>query len=346
MKKLNQKLLIGAATAFIVFAMFFAYQVSYAQNYKSQQESLVDSINRQTVLKLNNEVIQSLELKVNSMEKYVESSQKNLDLWLKLLSFILSVLIGFSVYSGLRTRELAKDELAEIRRIREGINREANDAEDRLKMVNDKIIQMEATIENTKKMENEMTLMLDGLANKEEIVLNSKQKKLLDTTISKTKEDLQKSGIESFKNLYFAKALKAQSDKKWDDAIRLLYSYIDLDENNAQAFYNRARAYLYSAVENQNSVGLFKKALDDINESIRLDSNFIYGYINRGYIYGQLGEDEKAISDYSEAIRHDPKIAVCYFNRGLAYKRLGKLGESEIDYIKAKELDPDIEKND
>lgn len=207
MKKLHRNLTVGIASIIIIYGIFFACQTIFAQSFNRKQDTKADSIIRQEILKLNNEVIQRLDLKVELMEKYVDAGQKNLDLWLKLLAFILTVFIGFSVYSGLQAREKAKDELAEIRFIKEDIGRAANEAEDRLKQVKDKITEIENSAVSAKDIKDKLTLQLDELSQKKDLVLNVSQTKLIDETIYKSKEDLQKTGIETLKNLYLAKAL-------------------------------------------------------------------------------------------------------------------------------------------
>ena len=52
----------------------------------------------------------------------------------------------------------------------------------------------------------------------------------------------------------------------------------------------------------------------------------------------ELGQYERAIEDLNEAIRLDPQYAKAYFNRGVIYERLGKSTEAERNFAKAKEL--------
>jgi len=64
----------------------------------------------------------------------------------------------------------------------------------------------------------------------------------------------------------------------------------------------------------------YEKALADLNEAIRLESDHSAWYSNRGMTYDRLGEYDRAIGDYGEAIRRDPKDAQSFNNRGLAYR--------------------------
>ena len=54
--------------------------------------------------------------------------------------------------------------------------------------------------------------------------------------------------------------------------------------------------------------------------------------------YGRLGQHERAIQDLNEAIRLDPQDAIVHLNRGVAYRAMGKSAEAERDFAKAKEL--------
>jgi tetratricopeptide (TPR) repeat protein len=347
MKKLNNKLIAGIVTTIIIYGIFFSFQVSFAQRFNNKLDVNTDSINKQALLKLNNEVIQTLNLRVDTMEKYVDAGQKNLDLWLKLLTFILSVLIGFSVYSGLKTRELAKEELVETRKIKESITKEANDAEDRLKNVNDKILLMERSLEITKSIEEKATNMLEGLASKENLVMNEAQKTTIDHAIKKAKEELQKSGLESLKNLYFAKAIKAYGSKEWEEVIRLLSIYIDLNETNKNAFFKRAWAYdeLAFKFSGEERIQLLKKSIDDLSEVIRLDPNYASAFNNRADEYEKASEYEKALEDFTTAIRLSPNDPHYYENRASLYKTMKKDIEAEQDYTKARELEKSLTKS-
>jgi Flp pilus assembly protein TadD len=66
-------------------------------------------------------------------------------------------------------------------------------------------------------------------------------------------------------------------------------------------------------------------------------------YHGRGIAYGFLDQNERAIQDLDEAIRLDPQDADAYYNRGVAYQHLGMTEESERDFEKAKELGFDSE---
>ncbi len=68
-----------------------------------------------------------------------------------------------------------------------------------------------------------------------------------------------------------------------------------------------------------------KKAIEYLNQAIRLKPDYAEAYNNRGAAYGGLGQHRRAIEDYNEAIRLKPDLAETYDNRGMAYSKLGQL---------------------
>ena len=84
-----------------------------------------------------------------------------------------------------------------------------------------------------------------------------------------------------------------------------------------------------------------QKAIEYLNEAIKLKPDFSEAYNNRGKAYDDLGERQQAITDYNEAIRLKPDLADAYYNRGKAYGDLGQHQQAIIDYNEAIRLKPD-----
>ncbi len=61
-------------------------------------------------------------------------------------------------------------------------------------------------------------------------------------------------------------------------------------------------------------------------------------YSNRSFAYLFLGQYQRAIQDLNQAIRLDPQSAIAYSIRGLIYEKLGKSKEAELDITKTKGL--------
>jgi len=83
------------------------------------------------------------------------------------------------------------------------------------------------------------------------------------------------------------------------------------------------------------------KAIEYLNEAIRLKPDYVKAYNNRGIAYGNLGQYQRAIQDYDKAIRLKPDDAEIYYNRGIAYGKLGQNQRAIQDYDTAIRLKPD-----
>ena len=77
------------------------------------------------------------------------------------------------------------------------------------------------------------------------------------------------------------------------------------------------------------------KAIEYLNEAIRLKPDFAMAYVGRGLAYGKFGQYQRAIKDYDEAIRLNPDFAAAYSNRGDAYANLGQNQRAIEDYDKS-----------
>ena len=127
-----------------------------------------------------------------------------------------------------------------------------------------------------------------------------------------------------------ARRLIEKSD--YTGAITCCNKAIELDPNNAAAYYNRGNA--------NTDLERYEDAIKDYNKAIELDPKFAAAYYNRGNAYTDLERYEDAIQDYTEAIELDPKFAAAYYNRGLAYANLEHSEDAIKDWTKAIELDP------
>jgi len=78
------------------------------------------------------------------------------------------------------------------------------------------------------------------------------------------------------------------------------------------AFNSRGNAHL----NNRN----YDRAIDDYNETIRLDPKYAVGFYNRGLAYLRKGRIDHAIEDFDAAIRLNPKYTNAFVNRALAYQ--------------------------
>ena len=83
-----------------------------------------------------------------------------------------------------------------------------------------------------------------------------------------------------------------------------------------------------------------QKAIEYLNNAIRLQPNNAETYNKRGTAYYNLGQYENTIKDDSEAIRLAPQYPEAYNNRAGAYVRLGEFQKAIEDYNQAIRLKP------
>jgi tetratricopeptide (TPR) repeat protein len=88
-------------------------------------------------------------------------------------------------------------------------------------------------------------------------------------------------------------------------------------------------------------LGQYQRAIEDYNEAIRLKPDYADTYNNRGSAYNTLGQYQRAIEDYNEVIRLKPDYTNAYINRGHAYDNLGQYQRAITDYNEAIRLKPD-----
>lgn len=84
-----------------------------------------------------------------------------------------------------------------------------------------------------------------------------------------------------------------------------------------------------------------EKAIEYLNNAIKLKPNYADAYNCRGIAYKDLRQYQLAIKDFNEAIRLKPDYAVFYNNRGLSYVSLRQYQLAIKDYNEAIRLKPD-----
>ena len=94
------------------------------------------------------------------------------------------------------------------------------------------------------------------------------------------------------------------------------------------------RGAAYSGTRNYN------QAIQDLNESIRLDATVWSAYYNRGIAYRDMGQNERAIQDFSRAIAMAPKVPGLYTGRGLSYLKMSEVDLAFQDFDRAIRLNP------
>ena len=84
-----------------------------------------------------------------------------------------------------------------------------------------------------------------------------------------------------------------------------------------------------------------QKAIEYLNEAIKLKPDLAEAYNNRANAYTELKQYDRAIEDYNEAIRLKPNYAHAYYNRGSNYIDLKQYDRAIEDYNETIRLKPD-----
>ncbi len=144
----------------------------------------------------------------------------------------------------------------------------------------------------------------------------------------------------------FGRAHAALGDRA--AAIEALSEAIELDPENAAAFYIRGQAYVAlglvpSGLRDAQKCrpGLACERADkDFGSAVRVNPDFVDAYVARAGLRVIRGAISPAIRDYDEAIWRDPDNPDYYQRRGMAYVRLGRKSEAVADFEHAIRLDP------
>lgn len=103
-------------------------------------------------------------------------------------------------------------------------------------------------------------------------------------------------------------------------------------ENLATVYQLRGAAY--------KSTHNYSRAIQDLNEAIRLDPRFGRAYYFLGVTYHEMGQDERAIQDYNKAVALEPNEAVPLIGRGNSYLDMGEVDRAFRDFDDAIHLKP------
>lgn len=92
--------------------------------------------------------------------------------------------------------------------------------------------------------------------------------------------------------------------------------------------------------ESYYQLGNFKKAIVDIDESIRLNPRDVESLINRGELYNRFEQHEEAIAVLDRALAIDRRLPLAYSNRAGAEWKLGQTNNAINDVSEAIRLVP------
>jgi tetratricopeptide (TPR) repeat protein len=142
--------------------------------------------------------------------------------------------------------------------------------------------------------------------------------------------------------LLMQRAVAYASLQNFDDAIRDLDTYLQIDSTALLAMWQRG---VCQSMKNEVDASLGIEAqlksarvLDDFNRAAKLSPNNPYIYYDRANHFAHRREYAKAIDDYGKALAIDGNLAEAYFNRGLARILSNHKAEGIKDLSKAGEL--------
>lgn len=113
-----------------------------------------------------------------------------------------------------------------------------------------------------------------------------------------------------------------------------LVGFIANEEN-----FRTAELHFYRGLKLQNNQK-HEEAISEYGEAIRLNSDSIHTYNNRGSSKASLGLHKEAVSDYKEVVRLNPNHVGAYYNCGNSMVSLGQNKEAIVYYNKAIQLNP------
>jgi tetratricopeptide (TPR) repeat protein len=100
----------------------------------------------------------------------------------------------------------------------------------------------------------------------------------------------------------------------------------------AAAYNNRGVAYRLKAN--------YAQAIDDFNETIRLEPKNANAFNNRGVAYRNMGDLDRAVADYDQAILIRPDYFAAFYNRGLALADNQEYAKAISDFTTVLRVDP------
>ena len=81
-------------------------------------------------------------------------------------------------------------------------------------------------------------------------------------------------------------------------------------------------------------------ALQNLDEAVRLDPDFLEARMNLGIVHAKIGQAKEALAQYEQALVLEPNLAVLHSNKAAALVMLGRWEEAEQAARRAVQLDP------
>jgi tetratricopeptide (TPR) repeat protein len=120
--------------------------------------------------------------------------------------------------------------------------------------------------------------------------------------------------------------------KEYNNAIQCFDKAVEIDPNNAYAWYNKG-AVLGDLLKHNEAIQCFDKAVE-------IGPNNAYAWSYKGVTLYKLGKRDESIQCYDKALEINPNNASTWNNKGLALDHLRKYDDAIQCYDKAVEIDP------
>jgi tetratricopeptide (TPR) repeat protein len=129
---------------------------------------------------------------------------------------------------------------------------------------------------------------------------------------------------------------QAARDQDWNKAIERFRKASELDRKFTQnlAIAYQQRAFSYAGDQR------FQDALNDLNESIKINPRDARAYEQRAAIEMKINDYDKALADYGEAIKTNPGEIKYHLYRGYIYELRGDLQNAMTDTDAALKINP------
>ena len=130
-------------------------------------------------------------------------------------------------------------------------------------------------------------------------------------------------------------AYQPENEGEWEKSIQVTTKLIQLKkEPHDRAMLYCIRSYAYI------TKGKYDLALEDLNEAIKLNPQYVDAYMGRGAVYIIKGEYDLALEDLNEAIKLNPQYVDAYMGRGAVYIIKGEYDLAVEDFNEAIKLNP------
>jgi RNA polymerase sigma factor (sigma-70 family) len=151
---------------------------------------------------------------------------------------------------------------------------------------------------------------------------------------------------------FYERGLKADREKRYDDALADFTKAIELDPGFTAAYFSRAG--IYDARDDMERRD-YAKAVADYTRQLEIEPRDCSARHNRALACEQLRQYDKAIADYTEIIQgdtdfsrlvdgKDKQVALDHHYRGRVYFDKKDYANAIADFTEAVRLDPDIAK--